>query len=804
MEGTKPRASPSRATIPQVVLLALAILVSTIFVVPPALGSATKNGGDDPASMYMSSVPSAHPGTANPVHLNETGSTELYSLMEAWGSNISAFNPAIILSSTATGSEIGETDAEEGSVNIGATDGYLLNASTFHLLNVPVAVSALLVYYHLPGITQHLNLNGTILAMIYSGKITTWNNPLIAAANPKISLPSAAIQPIVRSDVNWDTFLFSSLCYVSWSGWPYGYSLSAFSGTVFARGDGNPGVIAMLNATPYSISYVNSAYESTISSHYSSLAYAAIGDNRSLSATGGVKPGNYILPGPATVSADVNLGLTHLDVSRDQLAINLVLGGSPLGPVELGLGRGGSDPSEMYLHPYPLTRFEYALIKSAPHGTTVTSKALGATVQFLEWGLSSGSFAVNGTSSVYLQSSHLLPLTPEAIGYAMAELARVSSDKYQTPSAPVSETGSTLLYPVMNAWGANFSKNNSKVLISTASTGSGTGEADAEQGLVDIGATDGYLPNASAFNLTGLPVAISAQLIYYNLPSPLNTEHLDLNGTVLAMIYEGTITTWNNPMILAAQNATVQAQLIALSAQGIYPVKRADASEETFLFTSLCYESWSGFSYSPSPSALVGDNIPNMIAAKGDSGVLTALAGQTGSVGYVSIPYARSAAGMGLGYAALGDNDSLSSSGGTHRSNYVLPTPSSIAEDAELASAYVNYSEQGLALSLVLGGSPLGPIQLAHGGGGTNPTALAPTPYPDVNLEYALIKSAPNGTVVTNSSLTATLEFLEWAISDGNYATNSRTSEYLSNQGMIALTPELAGLDMFALASERL
>ncbi|MGB7124413.1 MAG: substrate-binding domain-containing protein [Thermoplasmata archaeon] len=367
------------------------------------------------------------------------------------------------------------------------------------------------------------------------------------------------------------------------------------------------------------------------------------------------------------------------------------------------------------------------------------------------------------------------------------------STSTSTSQVQLTETGSSLLYPLMTRWGGNYSV----ATVSAASTGSGTGQSDAELGLVNIGASDGYLANASVTSLINLPVAISAQLIYYNLPGI--TAHLNLNGTVLAMIYNGTITTWNNPMILAAQPTAVQTQLGALSSEQIHPIKRSDSSGDTFLFTSLCYMSWSQWSYGFSTSALTGDTVAT--GATGNSGVVSALQSTTNSIGYVGISYESSANGDGLHYAALGNNDTIAN--GTYAAaaaDYILPSASNISADANLGLTHLEFSTYQLAVSLILGGSPAGAIDLLHGGGGTNPAA-GTSPYPDVNLEYTLIKTAPTGPTVTSTALAATVQFLEWAISNGNWAPGSLPSAYINAVSFIPLTPEVTGYDMQELAS---
>jgi len=387
-------------------------------------------------------------------------------------------------------------------------------------------------------------------------------------------------------------------------------------------------------------------------------------------------------------------------------------------------------------------------------------------------------------------------------GYFLGKaLTKTSSSS--TSTVQITELGSSLLYPLMEKWGPNYTAYNPSVILSPAAGGSGAGQSNAEQGLVNIGASDGYLANASATSLINVPVAISAQLVYYNLPGIPVSEHLNLNGTVLAMIYSQVITAWNSPWILNAQNATVKAQLTALSSQTIYLVKRSDASGDTFLFSSLCQMSWSGWTYGNSTSALSGLSGTNVIGATGNSGVVSALEKQTNSIGYVGISYYSSASfgSPALGYAALGDNSSLSAVGGTVAANYVLPTPTNISYDANLGLTHLDFAQYQTAVSLILGGSPLGAIHLTNGAGGTAPTAQYPTPYPDTNLEYTLIKTSPTGNIVTSAALAATVEFLEWAISKGNFAPTGGPSGEIQGVNFVPLTAEVIGYDMQELAT---
>ncbi len=290
--------------------------------------------------------------------------------------------------------------------------------------------------------------------------------------------------------------------------------------------------------------------------------------------------------------------------------------------------------------------------------------------------------------------------------------------------------------------------------------------------------------------MLNVPVAISSQLAYYNLPGV--NGHLDLNGTVLAMIYGQTITSWTDPLILAAQSPSIQSNLENLSGADatITVEKRSDSSGDTFLWTSYCNMSWSKFPYPASTSGLSGLTGSHVLPETGNSGMVTGLEGQPGAIAYIGISYMHDVSGSGLNYAALGDNLTLANgsyANSTARANYILPTPTTIAQDTDLGLTHLNYAYYGLAINMILGGVPGTAVNISAGAGGTNPSVSDPTPYPIVNLEYAIIQKSPTGSTVTSGALLATVEFLQWAISGGNNAI------YLNQVGFIPLTTLVLG-----------
>jgi phosphate transport system substrate-binding protein len=352
-------------------------------------------------------------GTSSTVTISETGSSLIFPLFQLWAPAYHTLHPEANVVPTSTGSGTGISSAESGTTDIGGTDAYINGsvASQYHLLDIATAISAQLVFYNLPGVSGHLNLNGSVIAKIYGGAITKWNDPEIAAANPGVTLPDQSIIAIHRSDGSGDTYMFTQFCYLSWSGWPYGYGTSASfptSGNV-GTGQGNSGMVTTLQNTPYGIAYIGISYKTQATS--AGLQYAALGDQAAN--VDGTNPANYILPTPQNISQDANLGLVNLQ--PPSLAISLILGGVP-GAILLTKGGGGTMPTTANPTPYPIVNLENLLISTSPS----SQSHMRDVVQFLEWSISYGQ-----SNAQFMVPVNFLPLTPAVIGYDMLALQGV-------------------------------------------------------------------------------------------------------------------------------------------------------------------------------------------------------------------------------------------------------------------------------------------------------------------------------------------------------------------------------------------
>jgi phosphate transport system substrate-binding protein len=350
--------------------------------------STTGTTGSTSTSAPASALAGFEKNPSSSTSLLETGSTLLYPLFSSWSTGIHSQFSNISLTTAGTGSGTGISDAVAGTVDIGASDAYLPPAdftSDAGIENIPLAISAQQINYYLPGLSAstHLKLDGTILADMYTGKITSWNDPAIAALNPGVTLPSTAVHPLHRSDGSGDTFLFSTFLTDSApSVWTLGYNTTISWPTVAneAAYKGNSGMVQGCGATPGCVAYIGISYLSKTQS--AGLGEAML-ENKS---------GNFELPTASTIGAEA---ASFTSVPADG-AMSL----------EYGPAAGG----------YPIINFEYAIVYPKQLG----SKA-AAVQAVLAWAMDPS----YGSASSYLSAVNFQPLPSSALAVAEALLAKI-------------------------------------------------------------------------------------------------------------------------------------------------------------------------------------------------------------------------------------------------------------------------------------------------------------------------------------------------------------------------------------------
>jgi phosphate transport system substrate-binding protein len=288
----------------------------------------------------------------------------------------------------------------------------------------------------------------------------------------------------------------------------------------------------------------------------------------------------------------------------------------------------------------------------------------------------------------------------------------------------------------MTQWAKAYQQQFPGVTLEVTGGGSTRGINDASSGAIDIGASDAYLSSGDVLKnntLLNIPLVVSAQSVIYNLPglkskTPGGKLNVQLSGEVLAEMYSGAITMWNDKQIQALNGNLV------LPAIKIHPLHRGKGSGDTFLFTSYL----STQDYTSTWSKTVGygtqviwPDVPTAQAANDSKAMYSQCAQTPGCVGYNGVSYLKDALDAGLGEAAL-------QNGGGH---FTTPTPAAVQLEVSQFVAITPPSET---------------IAMIAGPGGLT--------YPLVNFEYAIV-SARQPSAAKARQLR---DFLSWAIKQGN------------------------------------
>src|SRR5437899_7525680 len=310
-----------------------------------------------------------------------------------------------------------------------------------------------------------------------------------------------------------------------------------------------------------------------------------------------------------------------------------------------------------------------------------------------------------------------------------------------TLTLQLSGSGSSLVYPLLSQWTSNYHGLHSNVQINYQSVGSGAGVTDFQNKVVDFAGTDAAPVPSTNPNVTlTIPETIGAVTLAYNIPNV--PTGLQLNENVTAEIFNGTITQWNDPAIMALNNG------LNLPSNTITTVHRSDSSGTTFIFEGYLLKSsfWPFIPQSKSwPSGVRGASL----AGAQNNGVATDVLTTPNSIGYVEVAY------------ALQNNMNVAYVQNQARSSYIKPTLANIT--AAVSSADVSSLPTGLqdwsAVSLIL-----------------QPGANS---YPIVSFTYIIVSQPLNvRPLMTLDKAKALVDFIWYMLHEGqsagaslNYAT---------------------------------
>jgi len=224
--------------------------------------------------------------------INGAGATFPYPLYSKWFDEYTKVDGSVRFNYQSLGSGAGQKEIMAQTVDFGASDGPMsdenLSKAPGKILHIPTVAGAVVITYNFSG-NPELKLNGSVLADIFLGKITKWNDKQIAELNPGVKLPATDLVVVHRSDGSGTSYIFTDyLSSISkdWESrvgrntsvkWPTGLGAK-----------GNEGVAGQVKQLPGAIGYVELAY-----AHQNKLPVADIKNSA----------GNFIKPSLESVTA---------------------------------------------------------------------------------------------------------------------------------------------------------------------------------------------------------------------------------------------------------------------------------------------------------------------------------------------------------------------------------------------------------------------------------------------------------------------------------------------------------------------
>ena len=314
------------------------------------------------------------------ITINGAGATFPFPLIDTWRVEYQSVNPRVNINYQSIGSGGGVRQFTERTVDFGASDAPLTEEEVQGLpstpVHIPETIGSVVAAYNIPGIDKGLKLTGPVLADIFAGKITRWDDPRIIELNSGLSLPSADIVTIHRSDGSGTTFIWTS--YLSQVSPEWNQTVGAGKSvqwTVGLGASGNEGVSNTILSTPNSIGYVELTYALTTGMDYASLMNSA---------------GNFVEPTVASTQAAAQNAIimngtgtgTNTTTTTSGSAISLPSGDQSWTHVSL-LDAPGADS-------YPIASFSYLLLYKELSTNIDSIEKAQALAQFVNWAITEG------------------------------------------------------------------------------------------------------------------------------------------------------------------------------------------------------------------------------------------------------------------------------------------------------------------------------------------------------------------------------------------------------------------------------
>ena len=207
----------------------------------------------------------ASTATAQKVQINGAGATFPNPIYSKWFAEYNRMHPNVEINYQSIGSGGGIRQLTVQTVFFGATDGPMTNDQIFAagapILHLPTVLGGVVPVYEIQGVSGEIRFTGRILADIFLGKITRWNDPAIKSVNPNLNLPNLDITVVHRSDGSGTSYIWCD--YLSKVSPDYRKTVGVATSVnwpVGVGGKGNEGVSGLVKQTPGAIGYVELIY----------------------------------------------------------------------------------------------------------------------------------------------------------------------------------------------------------------------------------------------------------------------------------------------------------------------------------------------------------------------------------------------------------------------------------------------------------------------------------------------------------------------------------------------------------------
>jgi phosphate transport system substrate-binding protein len=203
--------------------------------------------------------------SAQTILINGAGATFPYPIYSKWFSEYNKLHPNVQINYQSIGSGGGIRQVTNQTVFFGATDGPMTNdqqiAAPGKILHIPTVLGAVVPVYNIPNVSAELKFSGQVLADIFLGKITKWNDPAIAKLNAGVNMPATDITVVHRSDGSGTSYIWVDYLAKVSPEWKTRVGVAtAVNWPTGVGGKGNEGVAGLVTQTPGSIGYVELIY----------------------------------------------------------------------------------------------------------------------------------------------------------------------------------------------------------------------------------------------------------------------------------------------------------------------------------------------------------------------------------------------------------------------------------------------------------------------------------------------------------------------------------------------------------------